>query len=385
MPEICLPYGSTEVFLNIKAENLAEVIEPSLQKIDDRALYEKLNSIDVEQGSVVLLSDVTSATLKALNSFIDLQTEKGRQEAIKIAVKKSHLKSVKRALEGKSVDLTTIGEPTEDAGIADGFQVKIPRVFSEHKRIIISEVSFDPLFGFGGGPVSFIKAVDPRLVAEAFKRRLDNNPNPGLDTNANWFASRVAEEAGEFTSIEVLNSRGEICHVFLGNMIDAHSGASKKLYESARKDLKQPASAIFVGLGDPSKSLALSSSIKYLWNVTSSLEKKGSVIFLAECSEGLGSQSLKHYATGRLNLNELVKRGEYAEGLEDLIYLQNALQIYNIFLVSTLPNYYSGTKLGFRVAKKASDALDHVLRHHGRKVKLYVVTDVSNILLTLSQ
>ena len=72
MPEICLPYGSTEVFLNIKAENLAEVIEPSLQKIDDRSLYEKLNSIDVEKGSVVLLSDVTSATLKTLISLIDL-------------------------------------------------------------------------------------------------------------------------------------------------------------------------------------------------------------------------------------------------------------------------------------------------------------------------
>jgi hypothetical protein len=385
MPEICLPYGSTEVFLNVKAENLAEVIEPSLQKIDDRSLYEKLNSIDVEKESVVLLSDVTSATLKTLISLIDLQTEKGRQEAIKIAVKKIHLKSVKRALEGKNVDLATIGEPTEDAGIADGFQVKIPRVFSEHKRIIISEVSFDPLFGFGGGPVSFIKSVDPRLVAEAFKRRHDDNPNPGLDTNANWFASRVAEEVGEFTSIEVLNSRGEVSDVSLGNMIEAHSGASKKLYESARKILKQPASGIFVALGDPSKSLTLSSSIKYLWNVTSALEKKGSVVFLAECSEGLGLQSLKHYVTGRLNLDELIKHGEYVEGLEDLLYLQNALQICNIFLVSTLPNYYSGAKLGFRVAKKASDALDQVLRHHGGKVKLYVVTDVSNILLNLSE
>ncbi|MCP8304785.1 MAG: hypothetical protein H3Z50_04885 [archaeon] len=383
MPEIWLPYGQVEVAVDIKAENLAEVLKPDIQRLDDGVLYEVLDSVEIEGGSMILLSDITNATLKVLTSLIELQIEKGRsQKDFMITAPKDRLNMVKRALEAKLIDVTSMGEPVEDAGIVDGFRVKVPRAFFEHRRIIISEVSFDPLFGFGGGPTSLIKAIDFRLIAEAFKRRLDDNPKPGLDTNAAWFASRVAEEVGEFLSIEVLNRSGEVSELFLGNMVDVHSKASKKLYESSKRVLHKPARAMLVGLGDPLRSLTLSSSIRSLWNVLGGLDKDGIVALLAECSEGLGSEAFKLYTTDRLKLDEFIKRGGYAEGLEDLIYLKTALQTYTVILTSTLPNYYSEIKLGLRTAKKASDALNYILHDLGTRTKLYVIPDASNILPT---
>jgi len=376
-----LPYGQVEVAVNIKAENLEEVLEPSMQKLDDKSLYERLNTIEITEKSMMILSDVTRATIKVLNSFIDLQIEKGRSKDVTIAVQKNHLKAVKKALEEKFTNVIAIGDPLTNSGIADGFQVKVPRAFLEHRRMIISEVSFDPLFGFGGGPVSLIKAMDLKLVEEAFKRRFDENPKPGLDTNAAWFTSRVAEEVGEFISIEVLNTKGEVSDIFLGNIIDAHSKASKKLYESAKKVLHQPARAMFMSLSDPSKSLTLSSSIKSLWNAVGGLGEKGIAVLLADCSEGLGSEALKLYVANRLKLDECIKHGKYVEGLEDLLYLKNALQSYDIILISTIPNYYSETKLGLRTFKKASDALDYIISNLGARVKLYVIVDASNTLL----
>ncbi|MGQ9469456.1 MAG: hypothetical protein ACUVTD_06485 [Nitrososphaerales archaeon] len=381
MPELCLPYGDVDVFLNIKAENLGEVLEPSMQKLDDKFLYEILDSIEITEKSMMILSDLSKATLKALNSFIDLQIEKGRSKNVIVAVQKNHLKVVKKALGEKFTNIVAIGEPLVNSGIVDGFQVKLPRTFLEHRRMMISEVSFDPLFGFGGGPVSLIKAIDPKLVEEAFKRSFDENPKPGLDTNAAWFASRVAEEVGEFISIEILNTKGEVSDIFLGNMIDAHSKASKKLYESAKKVLRQPARAMFISLSDPLKSLTLSSSLKSLWNAIGGLGEKGIIALLAECSEGLGSEALKLYVTDRLKLDEFIKHGKYVEGFEDLLYLKNALQSYNIILISTLPSYYSETKLGLRTFKKSSDALDYIISNLGARVKLYVIVDASNTLL----
>lgn len=378
-----MPYGQVEVAVDIKAENLAEILEPNLQKLDDSSIYDRLSSIDIKEKSMMIIADVTKATLKVLESFIDLQIEKGKSKDVIIAVRKDNLKKVKKALEEKFEDIFVIGEPSVDSGIADGFQVKVPKIFTEYKKMMISEVSFDPLFGFGGGPVSLIKTIDSKLVEEAFKRRFDDDPKPGLDTNAAWFASRVAEEIGEFTSIEVLNIKGEVSEIFFGDLTDTHSKASKELYESSKKVLNQPARAMFMSLGDPSKSLTLSSSLKSLWNVIGCLDTKGIVVLLAECSEGLGSEALKLYVTDRLKLDEFIKHGKYVEGLEDLLYLRNALQSQrNVVLISTLPNYYTEVKLGLRTFKKASAALDYVINNLGARVKIFTIVDAFNVLLT---
>jgi len=383
LPEIWLPYGQVEVAVDIKAENLAEVLEPNLQKLEDRALYEILDSIEIEDKSMILLSDITNATLKVLTSLIDLQIEKGRsQKDFTIMAQKDPLKLVKSSLKERPINITSIGEPIEDVGIVDGFRVKLPKNFFEHRIIIISEVSFDPLFGFGGGPVSLIKALGSGLIAEAFKRRLDDNPNPGSDTNASWFASRVAEEVGEIMSIEVLNRGGEVSELFIGKINDVHSKASRKLYESAKRVLRQPARAMIVSLSDTLKSLTLSSSLRSVWNIMGGLDKNGIIALLSECSEGLGSEAFQLYATDRLKLDEFIRLGGYIEGLEDLIYLKNALQNHTIILTSILPIYYSETKLGLHTAKRASDALNCIIRDLGVRTKLYVISDASNILLT---
>jgi hypothetical protein len=127
----------------------------------------------------------------------------------------------------------------------------------------------------------------------------------------------------------------------------------------------------------------LSSSLKSLWNALGCLDKKGIAVLLAECSGGLGSEALRLYVTNRLKLDEFVKHGKYVEGLEDLLYLKNALQSQNIALISTLPNYYVEAKLGLRTFKKASDALDYVINNLGARVKIFAIPDASNILLEI--
>ncbi len=385
MPEIWIPYGEVEVAVDIKAENLAEVLNPDVPKLDDEILYERLDSVETEGKSIILLADITNATLKVLTSLLDLQIEKGKsQNDFTVSVHKDSLYNVKRAFKDRPIDIIPIGEADKEVGIVDGYKVRVPTPFFRNKMIMISEVGFDPLFGFGGGPVSIIKATDSGFMAEAFKRRLDNHPKPGLDTKPALFASKLIEEAGLHvsTSIEVMNRSGDVSELFLGDITDTHSKASSKLYESAKRVLKQPARVMLVGLGDPLKSLTLSSSIRSLWNVIGGLDKKGMLILFAECSEGLGSEALKLFVTDRLNVDEFIKRRDYVEGLEDLMYLKNNLQKHNMMLASSLPYYYT-EKLGLRTSKKASDILNHILQELGRRTKILLISDALNILPTI--
>ena len=49
MPEIWLNYGITDVVLDIKAENLEQKIDSEGKILDDSAITEKLNTLDLSK------------------------------------------------------------------------------------------------------------------------------------------------------------------------------------------------------------------------------------------------------------------------------------------------------------------------------------------------
>ncbi|OHE56095.1 MAG: hypothetical protein A3K61_03700 [Thaumarchaeota archaeon RBG_16_49_8] len=112
------------------------------------------------------------------------------------------------------------------------------------------------------------------------------------------------------------------------------------------------------------------------------LGDKGLLALIAECSGSLGSEALKRLITGRLDLEGLLHRGEYIDGLEDLLYAKTALRRYTLVLVSALPDYYVEMKLGFHPCRKTGDALSYILNSLGSRTKVHLVPHGSATLLT---
>jgi hypothetical protein len=383
MPEIWLPYGPLDVSIDIKAENLSGVFSPVYPEA------KPLNFIDdmkeVGAGSIlVVVCDTGPHIIEVVKYLLDELPKKGLNLLdTTITAPKGLLGGLRKVSDNFPVRMVPMGPPSLDVGIADDVAVRVPTVFSESKsKIIISEVGFDSLFGFRGGPVSLLKVLDDVLIKEAFLRRSGDIPLPGEETNSGRFASRMAEKIGDLLSIEVIPSGDKIAAVSTGAVLDAHVSATQSLIKSGKKLLGDPAKVIVASPGGGRYDMSLASSLKSLINLKSGMKERGGIALIAECSEGLGSKALQLYVSGRLNIGEAVKRGEYVEGLEDILFLKGLLNEHTITLVSTLPNYYVESKLGLHAHVKSSDALTYLLSSYGSRAKICIIPRAAETLLS---
>ncbi len=384
MPEIWLPYGSVEVAVSIKAENLADQHEPIFPSMGEEALAERLGKVEVKERTCLFMPRPSRASIEVMTRLIKTLTDKGvNPSTVTVATTREYAIYLRKQLLENKVNVAEIGERTELIGSVDKAEVKIPRVLKDCETpVLISDTGFDPLFGFAGGPTALVRFLGNGLMAEAFSRRKGDRPSPGVASDSATFANQVAELLGEVVSVEVIPGRGGISGLYVGSLSAAHQAASQGLLECSRVSVKSDFKVAMVSAGGLGFDGTLADSLRAVWNVVGALGDKGLVTLIAECSGSLGSEALKRHITGRLDLEGLLHRGEYVDGLEDLLYAKTALRRYTLVLVSALPDYYAEMKLGFHPCRKTGDALSYILSSLGSRTKVHLVPYGSATLLS---
>lgn len=385
MPEIWLPYGSVEVAVSIKAENLADQLEPNFPLMSEEALTESLRRVEVKERTCLFMPRPSRSSIDVMTRLIKTLTDKGiNPSTVTVATSREYAIYLRKQLIENKVNVSEIGGPTELIGSIDKVEVKIPRVLKECETpVLISDTGFDPLFGFAGGPTALVRHLGNGLMAEAFRRRKGDRPAPGVaSSDSAAFADQVAELLGEAVSVEVLPGRGGVSGVYVDKPVAAHQAASQGLLGSSRVSVKSDLKVAMVSAGGLGFDGTLADSLRAVWNVVDALGDKGLVALIAECSGSLGSEALKRHITGRLDMEGLLHRGEYIDGLEDLLYVKTALRRYTLILVSALPDYYVEMKLGFHPCRKTGDALSYILNSLGSRTKVHLVPHGSATLLT---
>jgi nickel-dependent lactate racemase len=127
-----------------------------------------------------------------------------------------------------------------------------------------------------------------------------------------------------------------------------------------------------LGAGGRGYDDTFSSALRGVWSALEGVRKAGSVLVIAECSEGVGSSALELLVTGRLAEGGR-RRERYVEGLEEVFYLNKLKEEYDVLLLSGLPETYARTKLGLTTAKGSGEAVGRLLNKVGRSGKLNVV------------
>ncbi|HJS82659.1 MAG TPA: hypothetical protein VJ742_07460, partial [Nitrososphaera sp.] len=110
------------------------------------------------------------------------------------------------------------------------------------------------------------------------------------------------------------------------------------------------------------------------------VKEGGTAILLAESREGIGGGALQTMVEGRLKPEHL-SQGPYIEGLEHLLFANELRQKYELGLVSTLPRYYAGTKLGFTTYSGMNDVLQKLPEKIGKSYRAIVLSDADITLL----
>ncbi len=367
MPEIWLPYGTVEVPLKIKAENLEKIYTPNTKPLDENSMRSRIKELELKGETLIVVCEAEEASASLVKAVIDASTESGKTARLTVGAERSLHSWIKKVCEGSNVNIKVF-TPSE------------AEVQRYDTKLLISKVSFNPLFGFSGGPVTLLKTLRPNFIAEAFKRAQSNEPRPGEETEASFYAYSEAERL-QMLGLEYISINEVLVDIAVGDLIEAHKQISQTYLDLCRISLNTPPEAIIASAGSRKSTSTLTSALNTLWNITKPLDNT-TVVFLAECIDGLGSEALRLAATR--DIEPFLSQGNYIEGFETIIYLRWLLKKVKPALLSTLPKHYVN-RLGFVHLRSASEALPYILKQKGSKVKISIFPSAEASLLTKSE
>jgi len=360
MPEIWLNYGITDVVLDIKAENLEQKIDSEGKILDDSAINEKLNSLDLSKPMELVVLHNSKSILRIISSLFSLCEQKSKPFP-KILTDKKILNLVKSGLpEGSSIN-----EFEDDVGI------------SNSNLVFMGEMEFNGLFGYETISTRLIKKFGQESMLTAYSKRQGNLPTPGQYSESLTEAKKFSDNF-EIQGIEIIANSEGIIDFSIGHPSETIS-STKILESNSIKDVGEHKTMV-ISTGKDASNDSLSNSLSSLWNCSNAIKKDGLTILVAECKSGLGSDAIQQYIEDRLTLEQLRNPTKYIYGMEDLLFLSEIQKKFQIGLVSILPEFYA-KKLNMVSLAGIKYSMDYILKTQGARQKVAVVTDGARLLL----
>lgn len=328
-----MPYGDTEIVLDIKVENLLDNIKYQSKSIDDNKISEVIDSID-SHVNICLLDD--NRILGDL--AIDIRNRLNLKGITSTLYMPNALKNIYKEYNVKPLD-------------AD--------IYDKKDTVLLARASYDPLFGYDGVPVKIAKN-DKEVMGDIIQNA--KRPSSGKYTDALSIAYKNVEHF-ESRSIEVIMD-----NKIIDMVMDEPIKANQRITNNLPRIKSERCKSMVIGSG---YTHTLAESLRALWNCIDILKDESSIILLAEGSNGLGSEVLDMVVQGKID--------GYIQGI-DLTFINWAKSRYNIALVTSLPDYYT-KMIGFKAFRSISHAIKYMISRSPRQ-KITIVQDASNILLS---
>ena len=373
MPELWFKYGITDVVLNIRYENLLKhITASSFALLSDDQIKSCLNDVTLTQDTMIFaLSDTKSAAM-VISILVQLARSRGIPD-IRVGV----LPRIQPVLKSNLADKTILTNQIDQ----DSFHSKI----KHHRQVIfVSQITYDPLFGYNGTPTILVRNYMHDHMLEALNARQDNLPKPGvigppLDVVLSSNKDLPAK------SIQIIANSFGIAGICYGSIVGSFEEAIRQLNSIAVVNADLTKSAIIDASSETGPHSTLLDSLNSLWNIIHIVRENGSAVLLSENSGGLGGRALEMYVEGRLDVEQSRDNlSEYIEGLEHLIYIKELSQKYQLGILSTLPQYYLKTKLGIKTYGGMKNVIEELLAKHGKNAKILVVSDPDIMLLRVN-
>jgi hypothetical protein len=171
MPEIWFRYGTTDVALDIRFENLYKELIPSPARLSDEQVSNKLQGIPLKENSLIIVLSSSAATRQVLSWIVDSAATKGIDGVnIVILPKLKDFIDIRNEKYASSVlganDLLSLRETMNK------FQ----------ETFFLSHSAYDPLFGFEGTPTHLLRSFNKEKMSQAISLRSSDLPSPGVIT-----------------------------------------------------------------------------------------------------------------------------------------------------------------------------------------------------------
>ena len=376
-----LPYGKTEISVEIPEKYNVNIIRPNdrvlvpdEKKEIDKALSNPVKSKRLSEiatpvkKAVIIVSDSTrpTPTSKLLPPLISELNAGGIEDVTVVFGLGIHRKQTED--EKKNII---------------GTQVEVFRPVAEADIVICTgTIEFHYYAGYSGGAKSILPAVSSkRSIYANHALMLDPKSSAGrLDGNVR----NDIEEAGTMLGIDfilnvVLNEKKEILFAVAGDHIAAHRKGVEFLDRLSKIKVEQ-ADIIIVSPGGWPKDIDIFQSHKALEHVKNAMKDDGSMILVAECSEGYGNKVYEEWL--KFNRDEAIEKFKagFVMGGHKAALIAALSKKVDLYLVSTLPDDMA--RRAYFIPATLEGALNMAIQKHGSDAKILVIPYGGSMLVT---
>ncbi len=351
MPELWLRYGSSEVVLDIRAENIlrhAKVVQEPIRDDVLNSRFEALESMFEGSGSV--------------GNTVDIIVLDGSRVIIDLA---SRLIAY---LEGKGKSIDNVYATTR-CRVA-GREARPFKGRAGKRSILISRALLDPLFKYRCTATALLR-FEQDIMRDAYSIFTSRDGNPSGYTNIRDMVDGYVQGTDCISLEAIYGEQGLIDLLVCDTARSYHEVSSRLEALVYATDLCR---SIIASTGYSSR---LSDAITALWNCSTILKRDGVIVVLAECIDGFGAKALQMLVEGRLVYNSANPLDEYGyiDGLEYLYILKvMGERGYDIGLLTVLPEFYARA-LGVKPFRRIRDVLAYILGKMGQRHKVMLVSD----------
>lgn len=276
--------------------------------------------------------------------------------------------------------LTAADSANDDNGGVDATAPIVDHTPSTNARnlVFLAETEFDGLFGYETVATRLLRRFGAGEMLAAYAKRDGNAPAPGRRTKSFDEALKFADRF-DVRGIDIVSNANGIYDIFVGSPQSTAKESAASLESHSVMDA-EPQKTLIVSTGKTSSNVTLADSFSSVWNCYGAIRGNGLCILVAACPRGLGSDALRMAVEGRLNSEHLQNPSEYVDGMEELLFLNDAKNRCQIALVSVLPELYSA-KLGIVPIAGMKHAIEYMKTTQGARQKASVISDGSRILL----
>ena len=355
MPELWIPYGGVETLVTLQAENLGVVAEPP----QDQGSVEMERMSELARGAAQILAcDAAPATFEFLKGLLPVLSE---SQAVSLgAPAPRRIEAGVPELKGR---VSTLPPPVPPAEGTEA--VYAPQLMDRGVKIFVGTAKPDPLFGVSEARVQACLNWVAHSNAIAARARVGMEPQPFQKTEAFDAMEGMAGRIPESKFLTLIPRGGKLWTVMEDAPFDAIKNAFPKVAMTQTRGL-------IVGGGGRGYDDTFSAALRGIWSAMEGVRRTGTILLMAECSEGMGSTALEMLVTGQMPGVERRKE-RYVDGLEEIFYLNKLKQEYDVLLLSGLPETYARSKLGLTTAKGSAEAVGRMLNKVGRTGKMNVV------------
>ena len=362
MPELWIPYGGVETLVTLQAENLGVVAEGTSEGASPD--IERLSEL-VKGAAKLFVCDSAPATIELVRVLAPAMGENQGLGIFSPAPKR--LENAVPEVKGRIATLPPPMSPAEGDE-----PTYAPPLQEGGAKLFLGSARPDPFFGLMDAKVEACLDWVARSRAFSAKSMKGMEPEPFQKTDAYDAMEELAGRVPDSRFLTAVSRGGKLWTV----MEDPPFDAIKNSFSRAQMPQTK---GIVIGAGGRGYDDTLSAALRGVWNALEGVRKAGSILLIAECSEGIGSTALERLVTGRMA--EGADRRRYEDGLEEVFYLNKLKDEYDLMLLSGLPETYARSKLGLTTARGSAEAVGRVLNKVGRSGKLNVISRAPELLV----